>query len=204
MTSRRHTPLPLEGCSGTVEPTRATNGTVQGATAISSSRIETAHKKRDTTPERRKPRRRPDPTVQFESARIAADPIRATQVKPSLHEVAEGLVRRPIYEIEFRGRSKHRWSWILSALRAGRGSTRRFVKVHPERLHVPSEVAYKLQIARETPGVDEIAVFFDTRLGDAGFTALLAVRCAEGWFALQHWRTNWLDLQVSRYSICSA
>lgn len=125
-------------------------------------------------------------------------------MKPSLHEVAEGLVRRPIYEIEFQGRSNRRWNSILRALRTGRGTTRRFVKVHPERLHVPSEVAYKLQIAHETPGVNEVAVFFDTQLGDAGFTALLAVRCADRWFALQDWRTNWLELQISRYSICSA
>ena len=53
-------------------------------------------------------------------------------------------------------------------------------------------------------GVDEVDVFLDTKFGDAGFTALLAVRCGDDWFTLHRRYTSRLELRISRYSICSA
>ena len=125
--------------------------------------------------------------------------LEVVEVKPGLHEVAEGITGHPVYRISW-----DKKPGLLSGLwhmpGNGKGSGR-FLKLSPESITMPKEAAGKYRDAARH--ADETAVFMSTRLGDSRVQIVLASRSRERWLELYRGTATWRELGISRFDISS-
>jgi len=123
------------------------------------------------------------------------------EVKPGLHEAAEGITGRPVYRLSW-----YKKLGLLSGFRHipvnGNGKcSGRFLKLSPESITMPEDAAEKYrEAARYT---DETAVFMSTRLGDSRVQIVLASRSRDHWRELYRGTATWRELGISRFGISS-
>jgi hypothetical protein len=143
-----------------------------------------------------------DLSSQLQVAGISARRLEVSQVRPGLHEQAEGITLWPVYRI----------SWMKSPVRllglwrlpgSDRGSGK-FVRVPIWKTRMPPEAHRRYEAVNGIPQAEEAAVFLSTQLKDSHNDAILAVRIAEEWLELYRWRAPWRELGLSRLDICSA
>lgn len=126
--------------------------------------------------------------------------LEVDEVKPGLHETAEGIKVRPIYRIRWHCLPFYLFGlWPLPGTGKGTG---RFIKVAHDRIKMPPE-AGRRKVAADSRETDEIAVFLSTRLADSHLEAILATRIAGLWLELYRWNASWIELGLSRLDICS-
>ncbi len=134
-------------------------------------------------------------------AGIDAQTLEVTEVKPGMHEDAEGITARPIYRISWR-RQAQRLLGLLTLPLGNRGSAR-FVKISPQRINMPPEARRRLEVAQSLGKFDEGAVFLSTQLADSHLHLVLAVRVQDQWLELYRWHSSWARLEITRLDICS-
>ncbi len=132
---------------------------------------------------------------------IDVSPLEVTEVKPGMHEGAEGVTARPVYRVSWR-RHPLRLLGVFN-LPLANGSSGRFVKIPVQRINMPPEARRRLDAAHRLGGVDESAVFLSTQLADSHLSLILAVRVPDQWLELYRWSSSWAKLGISRLDICS-
>ena len=134
-------------------------------------------------------------------AGIAARFLEVTEVRPGLHENAEGITARPIYRISWHKQPLGLLGlWPLPCPNGGSG---RFVKISPQRINMPPEGSRRYDTVHNATEVDECAVFLSTQLADSHLNLILAVRIQDQWLELYRWSSSWAKLGLSRLEICS-
>ncbi len=136
----------------------------------------------------------------MQRAGISVTPLEVTEVKPGLHESAEGITTRPIYRISW-PKQPARLLGLLSLPHTNGGSGR-FIEISPQRINMPSEASRRYNIAHSTAEVDKSAVFLSTVLADSHLDLILVVRVADQWLELYRWHASWIELGLSRLEIC--
>ena len=123
------------------------------------------------------------------------------EVKPGLHEAAEGITGRPVYRLSWHKKpGLLSGFWPIPGNGNGKGSGR-FLKLSPESITMPEEAAEKYREAARH--ADETAVFMSTRLGDSRVQIVLASRSRERWLELYRGTATWRELGISRFDISS-
>ena len=126
-------------------------------------------------------------------------PIEIKEVRAGLHETAECIKLRPIYRISWHKSpiDLFGWRFLGKKIRSGK-----FVKLPPDSIKIPREVALKCSKGALKQGIEERAVFLNTCLSDASLEAIFAIRIGGSWLDMYHWRGSWSDLSLSRLDIC--
>ena len=129
----------------------------------------------------------------------AAHHIEIKEVRAGLHEMAECIMLRPIYRVSWHRKPLDLFGWrfLGKKIRSGK-----FVKLPPDSITMPHEVALKYGEGVFKQGIEEIAVFMSTSLTDTSLKAIFAIRAGGSWLDLYHWRSSWSDLSLSRLDIC--
>lgn len=127
--------------------------------------------------------------------------LEVTEVKPGLHEKAEGIHRRPLYRLCWPRPSRP----ALGPLRRLVGPTcsGMYVKLSPERISLDDEAARRFRDASADPATDETTVFLRTQLGNSRLELILASRHDEEWSALHRWTDSWRGLGISRADLAN-
>ncbi len=142
----------------------------------------------------------PPPEKKLQETGLEARTLKVSEVRAGLHEIAEGITARPIYRVSW-DKPSPCWPGILS-LRLRHEGAGKFVRLSPERVTMPPEASQRLEAARGL-GIDEAAVFLDTRLADSHLDLVLAVRRQGQWLELYRWNSSWDGLGISRLDVCS-
>ncbi len=132
---------------------------------------------------------------------ITARPLEVTEVEPGQHEKAEGISARPICVVSW-ARQAVRLPWLgdIPDTEKGRG---KYVKLSPERINIPPEVAEQYRQVYSVVQVQEGAVFLSTKLADSSLGLILAIRTGGRWLELYRWNASWTGIGLSRLDICS-
>jgi len=137
----------------------------------------------------------------MQRAGIATRLLRVTEVKPGLHEDAEGITARPIYHISWPEKS----TCLLGLLSLPHtdGGSAKFVKLSPQKIDMPLEARRRYEVAQSFTEVNECTIFLRTQLMDSNLNLLLAVRIQGQWLEVYRWSSSWAKLGISRLDICS-
>jgi len=131
---------------------------------------------------------------------ISVIPLEVTEVKPGLHESAEGITTHTIYHISW-PKQPIRLLGMLSLPHTDRGSGR-FVKISPQRINMLPEAVERLRLAHHAAKVAESAIFLNTCLADYHLDVILAIWTSDQWLQLYRWNTSWSKLGLSRLEVC--
>jgi len=137
---------------------------------------------------------------EMKQAGISMTPLEVTEVKPGLHESAEGITIQPIYCISWPKQPLYLFG-LLNIRHIGKRSGK-FVKVSAGTVNIPPEANRQYSLAEGIVQPDESAVFLSTRLVDSHLRIILAIRLAEQWLELYRWNDSWTALGLSRLEIC--
>jgi hypothetical protein len=127
-------------------------------------------------------------------------PLEIKEVKPGLHELAEGIRLRPIYRISWSSRPVvlfNRWT-LGKEKKSGK-----FVRLSPDMIIEPPEVEFRYSAEKYKQEIEGKAVFLSTRFTDTSLTAIFAIRTGGSWLELYRWHSSWSELALSRMDVCS-
>jgi hypothetical protein len=124
-------------------------------------------------------------------------PLHVTEVALNLHERAEGIENRPVFQLDVEQPPRDPGGSRLPRVkRLGR-----YLKLAAGRVRLDAEAARRYNEALAAPAADETAVFLRTELGSARVDLILASRRDGRWSALHRWSDTWRRLGVSRLEI---
>jgi hypothetical protein len=126
-------------------------------------------------------------------------PLEVTEVKPGLHERAEGIENRPVYRLCWPRLPRR----TLGPLPLPVGTTRcgAYIKLSPERINLSDEAVLRRRQASAHALTDETAVFLRTRLGNTRLELILANRYHSRWSVIHRWTDTWRGLGISRMDV---
>jgi hypothetical protein len=144
---------------------------------------------------------------------IAADPRRTAttaeipegrrleikEVKAGLHEIAEGILLRPIYRISWPGKPRNPSGWLALS---GKKHSEKYVKLPYHQVVAPPRAFSGYCQDGDRQRVEERGAFLSTHLTDTSLNVVFAVRIGRAWMELSQWRTSWSELGLSRLDVC--
>ena len=128
-------------------------------------------------------------------------PLDVEEIKPGLHERAEGIENRTVYRLCWPRTSRHTLGPL--PLPGGAVCSGTYIKLSPERINLSDEAALRYQQASAHASTDETAVFLRTQLGSARLELILASRQRGHWSVIHRWTDTWRGLGISRMDIIS-
>ena len=127
-------------------------------------------------------------------------PLEIAEVKPGLHERAEGIAHKPVYRISWPKKPKSLLGmWGVPGTEKGSGN---YTKRPVQQVNIPPEADKQYRLTKKDDGVQEVAVFLSTRCTETHTQAILAARAGDGWFELYRWRASWKELGSPRAAVC--
>jgi hypothetical protein len=141
------------------------------------------------------------PATMEPAVRVTGSPLEVSEVKPGLHEKAEGIENRPVYRLCWPRTSRPSLGPVRLPAPATCSGT--YVKLSPTRVNLADEAARRYHEAAADPVIEETSVFLRTRLGGSRIDLVLAGRNDGRWSALHRWSDTWRGLGISRLDIVS-
>ena len=127
-------------------------------------------------------------------------PLEITEVRPGLHERAEGIERKPVYRISWPKKPLSLLGiWRVPGTKKGSGN---YTKRPVQQVNIPPEADKQYRLTKKDDGVQEVAVFLSTRCTETHSNVILAARTGDDWFELYRWRASWRELGSPRASVC--
>lgn len=127
-------------------------------------------------------------------------PLEIAEVKPGLHERAEGIARKPVYRISW---SKKPLSllgiWRVPGTEKGSGN---YTKMSVQQVNIPPEADKQYRLTKKDAEIQEVAAFLSTQCTETHTQVILAARTGDDWFELYRWRASWRELGSSRTAVC--
>jgi len=127
-------------------------------------------------------------------------PLEIAEVKPGLHERAEGIARKPVYRISW---SKKPLSllgiWRVPGTDRGSGT---YIKTSVRQVNIPPDANKQYRLTKKDAEIQEVAVFLSTQCTETHTDVILAARIADDWFELYRWHASWRELGPSPATVC--
>jgi len=126
-------------------------------------------------------------------------PLSIIEIKPGLHERAEGITHKPVYRLSWPKKPIRLFGrWRVPGTETGSGN---YIKTPVEKLNILPEANRRYRLIKNTDEVQEITAFIDTQLTGTRINAILAARIAADWFELYRWNSSWRQLGLSGVSV---
>ena len=119
-------------------------------------------------------------------------PLNIIEVKPGLHERAEGITRKPIYHISWPKRTIRLFGrWRIPATKKG---SAKYIRIPEHRLRLPPDAEKQWRLAKKDTAVREVAAFLGTHQIDTRVYVILTARIENDWFELYRGSSSWRKL----------